>query len=112
MSRKTNTARKPQEPIVETPAVVAETPKVTYPTSAELIASGFTTKSARIRELHRLGMTTGDIARQETNGLYQHAYNVIHKPLKRPATPAASEAAPSEAPASSEAPEVASEPAA
>jgi hypothetical protein len=74
---------------VETP-VVAEAPK--FPTSAQLIEQGFTTKSARIRELNRLGMATGDIARQETNGLYQHAYNVIKKPLKRVAEPAAAEA--------------------
>jgi hypothetical protein len=80
-------------------AAVAQTPAantaVSYPTSEQLVASGFTTKSARIRELHRLGMPTGDIARQETNGLYQHAYNVIKKPLKgrpvaeAPATPVA-----------------------
>jgi hypothetical protein len=61
-----------------------------FPTSEQLVADGFTTKSARIRELHRLGMPTGDIARQETNGLYQHAYNVIKKPLKGRATPAVS----------------------
>jgi hypothetical protein len=67
----------------------AEAAAPSFPSSEALIADGFTTKSARIRELHRLGMATGDIARQETNGLYQHAYNVIKKPLKGRATPAA-----------------------
>lgn len=64
-------------------AVATETVEKKFPTTEQLIKDGFTTKSARIRELHRLGMATGDIARQETGGLYQHAYNVIKKPLKR-----------------------------
>jgi arsenate reductase-like glutaredoxin family protein len=82
MPRKNNTAVKVEEP-VETPAAATEVKKV-YPTTEQLIASGFTTKSARIRQLHSLGMPIGDISRQETNGLYQHAYNVIKRPLKRP----------------------------
>lgn len=57
--------------------------EVTFPTTEELIAQGLTTKSSRIRKLHSLGMKVGAIAKQETNGLYQHAYNVIHKELKK-----------------------------
>jgi hypothetical protein len=66
--------------VVET---VVEAPAVVYPTTEQMIADGLTTKSARIRKLHSLGMSTGDIARQECNGLYQHAFNVIKKPLKK-----------------------------
>lgn len=69
----------------------------TFPTTAELEAAGFKTKSARIRELGRLGMKTGDIARQETGGLYQHAYNVLHRKPKRPVAEAPkAEATPAE----------------
>jgi hypothetical protein len=84
MSRKSNAAVK----TVETAAV--EAPKVVYPTTEQMVKDGLTTKSARIRKLHSLGMTTGDIARQECNGLYQHAFNVIKKPLKKVAAPAES----------------------
>lgn len=72
-------------------AVATETVEKKFPTTEQLIKDGFTTKSARIRELHRLGMATGDIARQETGGLYQHAYNVIKKPLKRKTEEASTE---------------------
>lgn len=94
MARKSNTALKDEaetEAAVESAAVeqiadvAAEETKIVYPSTEQMIADGLTTKSARIRHLHSLGMSTGDIARQETGGLYQHAYNVIHKPLKRPA---------------------------
>jgi hypothetical protein len=74
-------------------AVAAPQAEVKFPSTAELVAAGFTTKSARIRELHRLGMKTGAIAKQETNGLYQHAYNVIKRPVKRPAAEVAAPAA-------------------
>jgi hypothetical protein len=84
MSRKSNAAVK----TVET--AVVEAPKVVYPTTEQMVKDGLTTKSARIRKLHSLGMTTGDIARQECNGLYQHAFNVIKKPLKKVAAPAES----------------------
>ncbi len=79
-ARKTNTNTE-VEVGVGTAAEVAST--VPYPTTEQLIKDGMTTKSARIRHLHSLGMAIGDIARQETGGLYQHAYNVIKKPLKR-----------------------------
>lgn len=78
-------------------AAPAENKEQSFPTTEQLIEQGFTTKSARIRELDRLGMKTGDIARQETNGLYQHAYNVLHRPLKRPAEKVEAEAPVSEA---------------
>jgi hypothetical protein len=98
MGRKSNAV---QSDDTNNQAVVQPAPEVTYPTTEELIASGFTTKSARIRELHRLGMKTGAIAKQETGGLYQHAYNVINKPLKRPAAASAPAEANQEAPAES-----------
>jgi len=83
---KSNAARKVETPVVSAPS---------FPTTDSLVASGFNTKSARIRELARLGMSKGDIARQETNGLYQHVYNVLKRPLKKPAVaaPQASETA-------------------
>jgi hypothetical protein len=87
MSRKSNAAVKTVETAVVETAV--ET-KVVYPTTEQMVKDGLTTKSARIRKLHSLGMTTGDIARQECNGLYQHAFNVIKKPLKKVAAPAES----------------------
>lgn len=94
---KTNTARKAATTvataIVETPAV--EAPK--FPSTDEMIAKGLTTKSARIRHLYAAGMSIGAIAKQETGGLYQHAYNVIKKPLKRPETSVAEDGAKAEA---------------
>lgn len=77
-------ARKSNAAVAATETAIVEAPKVSYPSTETLIAEGLTTKSARIRKLHELGMSIGDIARQETGGLYQHAYNVIKKPLKRP----------------------------
>jgi len=75
---------------VAAPVAVAQVAvAATYPTTEELVAQGLTTKSDRIRKLHELGMSTGAIAKQETNGLYQHAYNVIKKELKRPVAAAA-----------------------
>lgn len=76
-----NTAKKIAETNVEV-AVAVETPAVIYPTTEAMIAMGLTTKSSRIRHLHALGMKTGPIAKQECGGLYQHAFNVINKPLK------------------------------
>lgn len=89
---------------VDTTNTVTEAPKKEYPTTEQMIKDGLTTKSARIRKLHELGMPTGDIARQETGGLYQHAYNVIKKPLKRPEVKAEKV----EAPAKEETPKAAS----
>ncbi len=83
-ARKNSTAKKIVETTTE--VVAAATATISYPTTAEMVKAGLATKSARIRHLHALGMPVGDIARQETGGLYQHAYNVIKKPLKgRPA---------------------------
>ena len=76
MTAKTNTATK-----TEASNATADAKK--YPTTEQMIKDGMATKSARIRHLHSLGMATGDIARQECDGLYQHAYNVIKKPLKK-----------------------------
>lgn len=59
-----------------------EETKVVFPSSEQMIKDGLTTKSSRIRHLHAMGMSVGAIAKQETNGLYQHAYNVIKKELK------------------------------
>ena len=70
---------KPKNTAVAAEATVAA---VTYSTNEQLVAGGFTTKSAQIRELHRQGMKTGDIARQ-LGVIYQHARNVINKPLKK-----------------------------
>ena len=77
MTPKSNTAK---TEAVEAAATTEA--KKSYPTTEQMIKDGMTTKSARIRHLHSLGMPVGDIARQETGGLYQHAYNVIKKPLK------------------------------
>lgn len=86
MARKSNAVRKPAEP-----KVTAET---AFPSNETLDKQGFGTKSAKIRELARLGMAKGDIARQVTGGLYQHVYNVLKRPLKRPEAPAASNETP------------------
>jgi hypothetical protein len=82
MVTKSNTKKIEDTSAVVEQVAVAETQAKVYPTTEALIKDGFTTKSARIRKLHEMGMSTGAIAKQETNGLYQHAYNVIKKPLK------------------------------
>ena len=55
--------------------------KVETMTSAQLI-SGFGNKSNAIRGLSALGMKTGPIAKK-LGIIYQHARNVLSKPLKR-----------------------------
>lgn len=59
-----------------------------FPTDEQLRADGFDNLSKRIRELHRLGASTGEISRivKRSNGmhpLYQHVRNVLNTPLKR-----------------------------
>jgi hypothetical protein len=74
------------EEVVEEVTPVVEAPK--FSTNEELVAAGFTTVSAQIRELNRQGMAKGAIAKQ-LGKIYQHVYNVLSKPLKKvPATPA------------------------
>lgn len=87
MARRTNAAVKVSEAEVVESAVVVAVASM-YPTQAELIENGFTTTSARIRELARLGAKNGEIAKILTNEKgnirYQHVRNVLAAPLKKP----------------------------
>ena len=67
---KTNTA---------TTATTNKTPKVRQ---TKEIPAEHTTTSAKIRYLHKEGMSTADIAAQ-LGIIYQHARNVLKQPLKK-----------------------------
>lgn len=72
MTTKTdNTAKKAEQ---DTTVKAYETKEV------KAVVAEDTTKSARIRKLHAMGLSTGDIAR--AMGIsYQHARNVLKMPL-------------------------------
>ena len=62
----------------------APTPgKEVKPLPTDKAFTDLTTKSAKIRYLHNLGWSTGDIARS-LGIIYQHARNVLNTPIKEP----------------------------
>jgi hypothetical protein len=63
------------------------------PAVAALIKSGYTSTSAQMRELSRLGFTKGAIAKH-LGKRYQHVYNVLSKPVKAAAPASATENVP------------------
>jgi hypothetical protein len=70
---------------VTTAAQPAAASTFTPPSVEELEAGGYTTTSAKIRRLRELGGENygpGPISRH-LGIIYQHAYNVLSKPLKR-----------------------------